>query len=142
VYTRRSPLRTRALVGALVAALVAVGAVGIYLNVSGGHAVRHLRRPVVAAPSVPVAVLNATSTQGAAAKLARQLRGRKVKVGKVGNLSESLPPGLQILYSPGNAAQAGVLARALSSRHPKVEPINPVAQAAAGKSARLVVVIA
>jgi LCP family protein required for cell wall assembly len=142
VYIRRSPVRNRILVGAVVLVLVAVGAVGIYLNVSGGHAVRHLRRPVVAAPTVPVAVLNATSTQGAAAKLARQLRGHHVKVGRVGNLSEALPHGLLILYSPGNAAQAGVLARTLSSQHPKVEPINPVAQAAAGHSAGLVVVVA
>jgi hypothetical protein len=89
-----------------------------------------------------VAVLNATSTRGAAANLARQLRGRKVKVARVGNLTESLPPGLLILYSPGNAAQAAVLARTLASRHPKVEPINPVAQAAAGHSAKVVVVIA
>jgi hypothetical protein len=129
------------LVSAVAAALVAVGAVGIYLNVSGGHAVRHVTRPVVAAPTVPVAVLNATSTQGAAAKLARRLRARKVKIAHVGNLSEPLPPGLLILYSPGNSAQAAVLARSLSSQHPKVEPINPVAQAA-GHGARIVVVIA
>jgi hypothetical protein len=90
---------------------------------------------------VQVAVLNATSTRGAAAKLARQLRRRHVKIGRVGNLSESLPPGLQILYSPGNAAQAQVLARSLSSQHPKVEPINPVAQAAAGHNAPVAVVI-
>jgi LCP family protein required for cell wall assembly len=141
VYTRRSPVRTRLLAGTIAVLLVAIGAVGIYLNVSGGHAVRHLRRPLVAVPTVPVAVLNATSTRGAAAKLAAQLRRRKAKVSRVGNLSEALPPGLLILYSPGNAAQAAVLARSLSSQHPKVEPINPVAQAAAGRDARVAVVI-
>jgi hypothetical protein len=141
VYTRRSPVRTRFLVGTVVVALMAIGAIGIYLNISGGHAVRHLKRPVVAAPTVPVAVLNATNTPGAAAKLARQLRGHKVKVERVGNLTEALPPGLLILYSPGNAAQAGLLARSLSSQHPKVEPINPVAQAAAGHGAGIAVVI-
>jgi polyisoprenyl-teichoic acid--peptidoglycan teichoic acid transferase len=141
VYTRRSPVRTRVLVGTVVAVLVAVGAVGIYLNVSGGHAVRHVTRRLATVPTVPVAVLNATSTQGAAASLARQLRRRRIKVGRVGNLSEPLPPGTLILYSPGNAGQAAVLARSLASRHPKVEPINPVAQAAAG-SAPVAVVIA
>ena len=142
VYTRRSYKRTRALVMAIATVLVAVGAVGIYLNVSGGHAVRHVQRRVAAVPSVPVAVLNATATQGAAAKLARQLRGRGVKVSTVGNLRESLPPGVWILYAPGNAAQASLLARSLASKHPAVEPINPVAQAAAGRSAQIAVVIA
>jgi polyisoprenyl-teichoic acid--peptidoglycan teichoic acid transferase len=141
VYTRRSPVRTRVLVGGIALLLVAIGAVGIYLNVSGGHAVRHVRRPGLAVPSVSVAVLNATSTQGAAGRLARQLRASHVKVGTVGNLTEPLPPGLEILYSPGYSGQAALLARSMSARHPKVEPINPVAQAAAGRGAHLAVVI-
>jgi hypothetical protein len=88
-----------------------------------------------------VAVLNATSTPGAAAKLARRLRRHQVKIARVGNLTEALPSGLLILYAPGNSAQAAVLARSLSSQHPKVEPINPVAQAAAGHNAHVVVVV-
>jgi LCP family protein required for cell wall assembly len=142
VYDRRSPISTRLLAGATVAVLVAVGAVGIYLNASGGHTVRRVQHRPVTVPTVPVAVLNATSTQGAAGRLARQLRRQHVKVSGVGNLSESLPPGLLILYSPGNAGQAAILAHSLASKHPTVEPINPVAQAAAGASAQLAVVIA
>jgi hypothetical protein len=142
VYQTRRSARARALAVGIAIALVAVGAVGIYLNVSGGHAVRHIQRPVAEVPSVPVAVLNATSTRGAASTLARRLRRRGVKVATVGNLSESLPPGVLILYSPGNAAQAGLLSHALASEHPAVEPINPVAQAAAGRNVQIAVVIA
>ena len=140
--TRRASRRSRWLVGATAAVLVVVGAIGIYLNVSGGRAVRHVRKPVATVPSVPVAVLNATSTRGAAAKLAQQLHRSGVKISTVGNLNESLPPGVLILYAPGNAAQASLLARSLGSQHPTVEPINPVAQAAAGRNAQIAVVIA
>jgi hypothetical protein len=92
-------------------------------------------------PSVPVVVLNATSTQGAAASLARSLRAERVAVSQVGNVTETRPPGMEILYAPGERVQAERLARLLRSRSPTVAPINPVIAGAAGSGARLVVVI-
>jgi hypothetical protein len=89
-----------------------------------------------------VAVLNGTRTPGAAGRLARQLRRRRVDVAKVGNLSESRPPGLLVLYAPGDRPQAALLAHVLSGQKFTIEPIDPVAQAAAGSKARLAVVIA
>ncbi len=94
-----------------------------------------------ATPAVPVAVLNATSTQGAGGGLAQQLSSRGVKIAAVGNLDESRPPGLWILYAPGARAQAARLARLLARRAPKLAPIDPVTQAAAGTATEVVVVI-
>jgi hypothetical protein len=94
-----------------------------------------------AVPTTPVAVLNATSTQGAADRLAQQLRSRDVKVAAVRNLAESRPPGLWILYASGARDQATRLARLLAGRAPTIAPIDPVAQAAAGSAAQVVAVI-
>jgi hypothetical protein len=93
------------------------------------------------APTVPVAVLNASTTQGAAARLAQQLRRRKVRIAAVGNLGESLPAGVDILYAPGARQQALMLARLLPSMRSTIEPIDPVAQAAAGAATPLALVI-
>lgn len=129
--------------GAGALALAAVGVVGIVVNVGGGQSVRHVKRQVVqTVPSVPVAVLNATSTPGAAGRLARQLRSRGVKIDTVGNISESRPPGLLILYAPGARPEAEVTAKLLGAQRPTVAPIDPVAQAAAGTKIHVVVVIA
>ncbi len=144
-HTRRLPLRTRLLAGTGALLLAGVGVFGIVINVQGtAPTVKHVRvrgaLPTI--PTVPVAVLNATSTPGAAARLAQQLRQRGVKVASVGNLTESRPPGLVILYAPGDRTQATILARMLTAQHPTVALIDPVAQAAAGTTARLAVVIA
>jgi LCP family protein required for cell wall assembly len=139
----RLPRRTRmaAVAGALV--LAVLGVVGIVVNVGGGQSVRHVKRQVVqTVPSVPVAVLNATSSPGAAGRLARQLRNSGVKVAAVGNLTESRPPGLLILYAPGARPEAVLAARLLSAQKPTVAPIDPVSQAAAGSGTKVVVVIA
>lgn len=89
---------------------------------------------------VPVAILNATATQGAAAGLAQQLRSRAVKIATVGNVAGSHPAGVWVLYAPGERAQAERLARLLARRAPAVGPIDPTVQAAAGTAARVVVV--
>jgi hypothetical protein len=138
-------IRLAAGLGALV--LAGLGIVGITVNLKGGQSVRHVKRQVSQTiPTVPIAVLNATQDQGAAGRLALQLQRSRVKVAKVGNLNESLPPGLVILYSPQDASdargQAEVLARMLAARKPTIEPMNPVAQAAAGNDTQLAVVIA
>lgn len=94
-----------------------------------------------AVPTVPVAVLNATSTQGAAGRLARQLQSRGVKITAIGNLIEPRRPGLWILYAPGARTQAARLARLLTARAPAIAPIDPVEQAAAGTDTKVVAVI-
>jgi hypothetical protein len=88
-----------------------------------------------------VVVLNATSTPGAAHDLALSLQSSHVHVSAVGNVTETLPAGTEILYSGGERAQAKLLARVLASRSPTVAPIDPVTSAAAA-GAKLVVVIA
>jgi LCP family protein required for cell wall assembly len=139
----RLPTRTRVLAGVGAAILAAVGVVGIIVNVGGGQSVPHVKREVAQTiPTVPVAVLNASSTPGAAGRLATQLRLEGVKLANVGNLTASLSPGLTILYTPGRRGEAEVLSRMLASSKPTIQPINPTAQAAAGSSAQLVIVIA
>ncbi len=139
----RLPFRTRMAAAAGALALAAVGVVGIVVNVGGGQSVRHVKRHVVqTVPSVPVGVLNATSAQGAAGRMARQLRLRGVKVSTIGNLAESLPPGVLILYAPEDRDQALLLAHVLAAQKPTIQPINPIAQAAAGSAAKLVLVVA
>jgi hypothetical protein len=91
-------------------------------------------------PHVPVVVLNATSTPGAAHQLALRLQARHVSVSAVGNVTESRPAGLEILYASGERSQAKLLARVLAARSPTVALIDPVTSAAAA-GAKLVVVI-
>jgi hypothetical protein len=88
-----------------------------------------------------VSVLNATAMPGAAHQLAVQLRADRVTVSRVGNVVETRPPGLEVLYEPGDRDQALRLARLLSGRSPTVAPIDPVSAAAAGSRAGVVVVI-
>ena len=65
-----------------------------------------------------VTVLNAGSIQGAAHKLAAQLRADGVKVAGTGNLAGSSPAGTEVQYAPGKRAQATLLAHLLASRSP------------------------
>jgi polyisoprenyl-teichoic acid--peptidoglycan teichoic acid transferase len=135
--------RMRMLVGAGALVLAAVGAAGILVNLQGGTTPKQVTHTVVqTTPSVPVAVLNASKTPGAAGKLAKQLRGHGVKLATVGDLNGSHPPGLLILYAPGYRSQAEVLAHVMAARRPTIQPINPAAQAAAGSKTRLALVIA
>jgi LCP family protein required for cell wall assembly len=91
-------------------------------------------------PSIPVAVLNATSTQGAAANLAQRLRAKGVNVATVGNVTASRPSGLQILYAQGEQTQAQRLAGMLTGQSPTVAPMDAATQAAAGRSSLAVVI--
>jgi hypothetical protein len=92
-------------------------------------------------PTVPVAVLNATATSGAAGRLAQQLRSRGVKIAAVGNLTESRGSGMWIFYAPGARTQAARLAHLLAAQAPRIAPIDRAAQAAAGTATRIVAVI-
>jgi hypothetical protein len=135
--------RTRLLAGAGALFLAAVGAAGILVNIQGGTTPKQVpRRVVQTTPSVPVAVLNASETAGAAGRMARQLRARRVKVGAVRNLAESRPPGMLILYAPGYRSEAAALAHVMAAQRPTIQPIDPAAQAAAGSKTRLALVIA
>jgi LCP family protein required for cell wall assembly len=102
---------------------------------------KHAAASTHALTTVPVAVLNAMSTQGAAGRLAQQIRSREIKIAAVGNLTESRPPGLWILYAPGERIQAARLAHLLAAQAPRIAPIDPTAQAAAGTTAKVVAVI-
>jgi hypothetical protein len=102
--------------------------------------IKRVRRPAPH-PTVPVAVLNAGAVPREAARLGRQLERRGVRVAGVANLDATPPTGFEVLYTAGDRGQAAILARMLASRRPAIAPIDPVAQAAAGTTAKLVVVI-
>jgi hypothetical protein len=142
---RRSVGGRRAVYLGVLVAVICAGVAAIVIASSGGgspdRAHHPAQAPAPAAPTAQVAVLNASSQQGAAKALANQLRGRRVSVGAVGNLAEARPAGLQIMYAPGQSAQATRLAQILASQHPVVAPIDTATAAAAGNGAQLVVVI-
>ncbi len=143
---RRPVLRTP---GGIVATLVVIAVVAVaavMLLSRGGHAGtsathRNAGKAAALLPTVPVAVLNATPTAGAAHQLAVQLQSDRVSVSTVGNVVNSRPPGVEILYAPNQRAQAQRVARLLSARSPTVAPIDPMSAAAAGSGAQVVVEI-
>jgi LCP family protein required for cell wall assembly len=143
VYRRSALRRPSVILPALLAVLLAAGAATYLATRSHGAtkasqpASTHRARTV---PNVPVVVLNATATTGAAHQLALRLQSHRVRVSAVGNVTETRPPGTEILYASGERAQAKLLARILAGRSPSVAPIDPVTSAAAA-GAKLVVVI-
>ena len=142
VYRGSKVYRPLVLTPVIVLLVIAAGA-AVYLAVQPTTPVArpkpvHRSRTL---PDVPVVVLNATQTDGAAHELAVFLQRRKVRVSAVGNVTETLPPGTEILYASGEHSQAKLLAKLLATRSPSVAPIDPVTSAAAD-GAKLVVVIA
>jgi hypothetical protein len=144
---RRRP-RLAVVLGAI-AILVAGAALGLVLTFAGSrvyrasrhHTTTHRHPSTTGAPTVPVVVLNATTTAGAAGRLSATLQSKGVKVSGVGNLSGPRPAGVQILYVAGERSEARQLAHVMSAQAPSVSPIDPAAAGAAGKGAKLVVVI-
>ena len=133
---------------AALAVIVAAAGAAAYVLTSGRHAsaTRTPRRTAAARkaatiPTVPVAVLNATSTPGAAHQLAVALQAYRVRISEVGNVTETRPPGTEVLYAPGERVQAERVARLLAGHSPTVAPIDPVTAGAAGSGAQVVVVI-
>ncbi len=91
--------------------------------------------------SVPVAVLNATSTPDAAHRIAAKLTADRVHVGAVGDIVADLSPGTHVLYPPSAQAEAQRVARLLPGPAATVEPIQPQVQAAVGGRDEIVVVL-
>ena len=139
VYRQGGSMRTFAL-AALIAFVLAGG--GVVVAVATGAARPRPRpKPAVSPVSAPLVVLNAGTTQGAAAKLARSLRAKHLDVLGAANLNSPAPDGYEVLYTVGSHAQAKLLAHVLSADSPLVAPADPAAQAAAGPRAKLIVVI-
>ena len=137
----RTPRRWRR--GLLVAVGVPVAAVlialGFQLLHSGSSSPSSPSTPAVS--TFPVAVFNATSTPGAAHRIAARLTAGRVHVGGVGNLSTSLSPGTHVLYPPGAEKEAQRVARLLPGPSPTVGPIQPQVQRAVGRHDEIVVVL-
>ena len=130
------------LAGGLAAAIILLTSSRGSAASPGASASTALAKPAgPAPPAVAVTVLNSSPTAGAAATLATALRSQGVNVTTVGNVKETRPPGIEVLYQPGQQAQAHRLARLLATHRPTVAPIDPEAAAAAGPAARLVIVI-
>jgi polyisoprenyl-teichoic acid--peptidoglycan teichoic acid transferase len=138
VYSARRRRRVPVLV-----AIVALLAAGVIFVVERGQSPSASRTRAAAAggvPSAAVAVLNATTTPGAAGRLAQQLRSHRVKIALIGDLAGWQHPGLWILFAPGQRDQATRLMRLVPQRA-TIGPMDSASQAAAGPLARVVVVI-
>jgi LCP family protein required for cell wall assembly len=92
-------------------------------------------------PPVPVAVFNATSTPGAAHRLADTLKADRIRLGEIGDITVSLRPGVYVLYPPGAQAQARQVGRLIPNPTPIVEPIQLQVQNAVGQHDEIVVVV-
>jgi polyisoprenyl-teichoic acid--peptidoglycan teichoic acid transferase len=90
--------------------------------------------------SVPVAVFNATSTPGAARRLAYTLRADRIRVSQVGSINASLGSGVYVLYPIGAQAEARRVARLIPNLSPTIAPIQPQVQNAVGKHNEIVVI--
>jgi hypothetical protein len=127
----------------IVVVVLAVGAILLASLLStGGSKLRRVVNTRASRPVVPVAVLNGGSGPGAAGELGTQLKHHGVNVSKEANLGAAPPVGLEVLYTPGEQAQADLVARLLpAGQAPTVAPADPAAEAAAGASAKVIVVL-
>lgn len=141
VYGSRSRVRGAVVVATGTVVAIAVVAAALIVIQPGSGSARPAARVHRAAETAPVVVLNGGGNQGEAARLARALRRDGANVAGAANLGSPPPGGFQVLYRPGARHQATMVAAMLSSHHPVLAPVDPVAQAAAGVRARVVVVI-
>jgi LCP family protein required for cell wall assembly len=133
----RAPRRlSRGAVVLAVAVPVAAALVlaAVLLLGSGGSSTQAQGAPV------PVAVFNATGTQGAARQLADSLRAEHIALSQVGNINASLGHGVYVLYPPGAQAQARHVASLIPSLSPTIAPIQPQVQTAIGRHNEIVVI--
>jgi polyisoprenyl-teichoic acid--peptidoglycan teichoic acid transferase len=135
IYLARRRLRK----GILLAAAVPVVALAVVLAVhflgAGGSS-----SPSSSGSSVPVAVFNATSTPGAARRLADALKADRMHLSQVGNINASLGSGVYVFYPPGAQAQARRVARLIPNLSPTIAPIQPQVQSAVGRHNEIVVI--
>jgi LCP family protein required for cell wall assembly len=89
---------------------------------------------------VSVAVFNATSTPGAAHRLADALKADRIHLSEIGNINASLGSGVYVLYPPGAQAQARRVAKLIPNFSPTVAPIQPQLQNAVGRHNEIVVI--
>ncbi len=139
VYSSRRRRRRASFLLATVA-LVAAGAIFVVERGQSPGAPAAHATAAGGIPSPPVAVLNGTTTQGAAGRIAQQLRSHRVKVALIGDLTGWQHPGLWILFAPGQRDQATRLIRLVPQRA-TIAPIDSATQTAAGPDVRVVVVI-
>ncbi len=130
--SRRWRLGTLAAVG-LIAAILALLAIYFFTGVGRGPSAP--RRG-----SVPVAVFNATSTPGAAHRLADSLKAGGIQLGQIGNINAIVGHGVYVFYPPGAQALARQVAGRIPSPAPTIAPIQPQIQNAVGKHDEIVVI--
>jgi len=134
VYHARKRWRARTIAGMAlaVAAIIAVLAISSHPNVFGSSA--------SGATALPVAILNATSTPGAAHRVADRLKADRVHLGLVGNIPISPGRGVYVFYPPGAETQAQHLARLIKSASPTVAPTPPGVRSATGGHDEIIIV--
>ncbi len=130
---RRGILAVAALPALAILVFLAVHFLGPDLSTSAAP-------PGAFVPVVPVAIFNATSTPGAAHRLAGELKADRIHLGEVGNINASLGPGVYVFYPPGAQAEAQRVARAIPKPSPTIDPIQPQVQSAVGKQDEIVVI--
>ncbi len=134
IYRARKRWRRGAFAVVAVPIVAVLGALAVHLLHTSTSSQAKARGPV------PVAVFNATSTPGAAHRLAATLRADRIELGQVGNINASLGSGVYVLYPAGAQAQARLVARLIPSLSPTVAPIQPQVQNAVGKQHEIVVI--
>jgi LCP family protein required for cell wall assembly len=138
IYRAPRRWRARPLAAGLLAilAICAVAVAGVRLLGAGSSSSAGAHR------AVPVAVYNATSTPGAAHRVAATLAANHLRVGKIGQIrNASLARGAYVLYPPGAEGQAREVARLIPSLSPIVTPIQPQVQNTVGAHDEIVVVL-
>jgi polyisoprenyl-teichoic acid--peptidoglycan teichoic acid transferase len=135
IYHARKRWRWGMLAVAAVSIAVLLLAVGAYLSHVGPFS-----SSAPADSPVAVDVFNATSTPGAAHRLADTLKADRVRLGKIGNITARLSAGVYVLYPPGTEAQARRVAALIPSPTPTIAPIQTRVQNAVGQHHEIVVI--
>jgi hypothetical protein len=138
IYRAPRRWRIRTLAAGLLAILAIAAVATAAVRLLGGGS----SSPVGAHGPVPVAVYNATSTPGAAHRVAATLAANHLRIGKIGQIrNASLARGAYVLYPPGAERQAREVARLIPSLSPTVTPIQPQVQNTVGARDEIVVVL-
>lgn len=131
IYRARRRIRSGAL-GAAVVAIAGLVLLGVGVLGSGSSG---------GGSTVPVAVFNATTSPGAAKRIAAQLRRDHVHVSQIGDIKTNLGAGAFVFYPPHSEQQAQHLATLLSGLSPTVAAIPPQTQSVIGHPGEIVIVL-